>query len=253
MYKTVIGLLALGICSAGCQTTTHHSNTMFFGTSTSLGVKVGVATSASPTVNVGYDRNEALILPLLANKKFDGNNLPEPCNQADVEECMFIGTQGKNKDTYAVLATFGADISGRANSGAEAAVGISQYFSSGHAAIELAKNGGAAAVSTGPAAKASAEQSALEQYVQSAPILEAAKVEVKEREKAHSELIELIDKTASDALVSQKMKSVDAAIFAEENTLEKECPSKTACGNHLGQNKMKYTSIIKDILEIYKK
>lgn len=253
MFRKTIGFFWLGLCLSGCQTTTHHSNTMFFGTSTSLGVKVGVATSASPTVNIGYDRNEALVLPLLANKTFDVDNIPTPCNEADVENCMFIGTQGEDKDTYAVLATFGADISGSGNSGTEAAVGISQYFSSGHAAIELAKNGGAAAVSTGIAAKASAEKSALEQYVQSAPIIEAAQMEVKTRESAHSELIELIDKTQNNALVSQKMKSVDEAVFAGTNTFEKECSSKSKCGNFLGQNKLKYSHVIRDMVAVYKK
>jgi len=57
---------------AGCETMPHHTNTLFFGTATTLGVEIGAATPGSPTPQgtVGYSRVEALALPLLANVSF---------------------------------------------------------------------------------------------------------------------------------------------------------------------------------------
>jgi hypothetical protein len=161
----------------GCVQATRHSNTMVFGTNTSLGVKVGTATGQVPAILVGYDRQEAVIMPLVANTtdhsrgitKSDGSkiytNRLGPCDlNADIKvqvqqqagtnlatvrpihPCLLVSTNGASTDAYSVLASFGANISGTAGTENEAAVGLAQYFSTGLAAQLLAATGGASVV-----------------------------------------------------------------------------------------------------------
>jgi hypothetical protein len=161
-----ITLMTALMLASGCVQATRHSNTMVFGTNTSFGVKVGAGTGETPKIVVGYDRQEAVIMPLVANVAESGNNsnLLIPCNLAQgvsvtgtakfaVHPCSLVATNGSAQDSYSVLASFGAsyDVDG---SGAKG--GLAQYFSTGIAAQILALKGGAALVSTGDAAKASA-------------------------------------------------------------------------------------------------
>lgn len=74
------------------------------------------------------------------------------------EAGKFIGTRdGKNaQDAYSVIGTFKGSATGKSNAtgaGAEANMGIAQYFATGIAAQLLAETGGAALVSTSPNAK----------------------------------------------------------------------------------------------------
>lgn len=153
----------LAAAAGGCAMV-DHSNTMLFGTNTAVGVQVGVDTNNVPSVNIGYRRQEAVFLPLLANLKNDkGDFMPCPGTATVTSEltknCKFIATNGEGKaeDSYSVLASFGADIKADTNGGAGASVGLAQYFATGTAAQLLALKGGAAVVAAGEAAKSSAE------------------------------------------------------------------------------------------------
>lgn len=181
----------------GCVQATRHSNTMVFGTNTTVGVKIGTDAMQIPAVEIGYNRQEAVIMPLLANtaEREGARNKLSPC-QPNIEAieymkdpaqgkpavvtrfrpsassngststfkadpCQFVGLRADNnglyvQDSYSVLASFGAEISGNATK-QEAAVGLAQYFATGVAAQLLAATGGAAVVSVGKAAEKSAE------------------------------------------------------------------------------------------------
>lgn len=141
---------------------------MVFGTNTSFGIKVGTDTGQVPTVIVGYDRQEAVIMPLVANTEEAANaamNRLSPCDLTQAVEvdgeaefavhpCSLVATNGSAQDSYSVLASFGASYDA---GGSGAKGGLAQYFATGIAAQILALKGGAALVATGEAAKESAE------------------------------------------------------------------------------------------------
>jgi hypothetical protein len=165
---------------------------MVFGTTTTVGVKVGRDVNQMPNVLIAYDRQEAVIMPLLANtgEKPGSQNMLTPCapateitttggkppttttqkmndeisfgtdGKATVHPCKFVGVRtGPDnfliQDSYSVLASFGAKLKGNATDGT-AAAGLAQYFATGAAAQTLALNGGAAIIAVGDAAEAAA-------------------------------------------------------------------------------------------------
>jgi hypothetical protein len=160
----VIGAGAL----SGCVQMTRHSNTLVFGTNTSFGIKVGADATATPGITVGYSRQEAVIMPLVANTA-DNGRTQAPCPQVVVDgtvsvlelpaSCRLVGTDSRNHtDTYSVLASFGARFGSELESGNAALNGqIAQYFATGIAARLLAEKGGASTIALGGAAKANAE------------------------------------------------------------------------------------------------
>lgn len=158
-FAASVALIALG----GCVQATRHSNTMVFGTNTSFGLKVGTTAGQTPEILVGYDRQEAVIMPLVANVKSVNGNL-EPCDFSQevrvngggtyaIHPCSLVAYRDGAQDSYSVLASFGAKFGGKSGgAGVEAQGGLAQYFATGMAAQYLALNGGAAVVATGPAA-----------------------------------------------------------------------------------------------------
>lgn len=168
-YSALI-LAGSALLLSGCVQSTRHSNTMVFGTKTTLALKVGTTTGATPEIVVGYDRQEAVIMPLLANtvdKSKAPNNRLSPCDVSKpldvtgaefaVHPCSFVAVKGGSLDSYSVLASFGADFSAKAANSPEASGGLAQYFATGMAAQILAAKGGAALVST---SKSAAENNA---------------------------------------------------------------------------------------------
>lgn len=151
---------------SGCVQATRHSNTMIFGTNTSVGLKVGNDINQIPVILVGFERQEAVIMPLLANSKEKENsteNLLSPCDveqevkvvsatprtdapQFAVHPCLFAATNGSSTDSYSVLASFGANFNAQVGDGAKAGGGLAQYFATGMAAQILATTGGAAVI-----------------------------------------------------------------------------------------------------------
>lgn len=151
---------------------TRHSNTMVFGTNTTFGIKVGTTTGEVPQIVVGYDRQEAVIMPLVANSASKNGKAGaplEPCDliqkvdvvgSADyaVHPCSLVAFRDGAQDSYSVLASFGAEFNAKASAAPEASGGLAQYFATGMAAQILAAKGGAALVATGIAAKESAQE-----------------------------------------------------------------------------------------------
>lgn len=162
LYKK-IGILGLIALTTGCVQATRHSNTMLFGTNTNVGVKVGQNVNQVPEVVIGYDRQEAVIMPLVANTGDNGKvQKPCPINEPvttsggakyTVHPCSLVAVRGEAMDSYSVLASFGAQIEGN-GAGPESQVGLAQYFATGMAAQLLALNGGASVVAVGDAAMA---------------------------------------------------------------------------------------------------
>ena len=171
------GLFALVLASGativlgGCVQATRHSNTMVFGTNTTFGIKVGTATGETPKIVVGYDRQEAVIMPLVANtSSSDSPNLLKPCNMTGeikvpagskgyaVHPCSLVAFRDGAQDSYSVLASFGAKFNAKVDTSAQASGGLAQYFATGIAAQLLALTGGAAVVSVGEAATESAKK-----------------------------------------------------------------------------------------------
>lgn len=152
--KVVQGLFAVTVY--GCSSTPEHTNTLMFGTTTKFALDVSVnPVNGSPDFTVGYKRHEGVWMPLLANQGTSSTRTPVTCT-----DCKFTGEETNNskKDTYSVLASFGATFGGGAEAGtntggetpnanAKAEGGLAQFFATGNAAQNLATTGGARLVS----------------------------------------------------------------------------------------------------------
>lgn len=145
---------ALAICvlaaTTGCAQMTRHSNTLVFATDTGIGLKVGQDANQMPSIEIGYNRQEAALIPLLANTSADGQQLL-PCPQTIsagsvpntstllLADCHFRATHdGNSRDAYSTMASFGAEVKG---SGSEASVAVAQFFATGIAAQRLTMAG----------------------------------------------------------------------------------------------------------------
>lgn len=148
-----IAVMVLG----GCSQMIKHSNTMVFGTNTTIGLKVGRDAGQVPTVQIGYDRQEVAIVPLLANTEAGDRGELKPCPKEFVNKCHFRATYGGvDKDAYSTVASFGAQSAAGGDDG-EANMNVAQYFATGIAAQRLAVSGGANIVAAGPGSEKIAE------------------------------------------------------------------------------------------------
>lgn len=139
---TVIAAAALSGCA-----TPKHTNLLVFGTNTVVGLKVGADATQTPSIQLAYSRQELVLMPLLANTSGQGANLtPCPATESPAipaPGCKFVGEAGTtNKDSYSVLASFGArgEASG-STTNPKAGGAIAQYFATGLAARVLATHG----------------------------------------------------------------------------------------------------------------
>ena len=144
--RTTLAFLSLAVIILLFTTGCAHNNAMFFGTNTAVGLdaRADPAAGGTPTVSIGYKRQEAVWMPLMANQANEaGKIVPGPCadQKTTNPDCHFQGTEAK--DTYSVLASFGTEAGASAGTGPEARLEIAQYFATGWAARQLAKEGGA--------------------------------------------------------------------------------------------------------------
>ncbi len=148
----------LMLALAGCVS---NPNTMVFGTSTTFGVSAGAGAASSPAIVVGYQRQEAVVMPLVITQRW-GEKGFESCDTSKAPSsslCKLVGTGlvggERGADALSVMASFGTK--GDVGTGTEAKLNgrITQYFATGLAARELARASGAAAVATGEAARLS--------------------------------------------------------------------------------------------------
>jgi hypothetical protein len=147
---------ATPICSVLLSTacsTPQHTNTLIFGTTTRVAIDASQEPTGALGVTIGYKRNEAVWMPLLANQSKDGEQVPSRCK---TDACRsFEGTTGAGGaaganalDTYSVLATFTGN-AGVSAANPQANTTLAQYFATGFAARLLAQYGGAAVVNSG--------------------------------------------------------------------------------------------------------
>lgn len=244
-YLAALALLPL---AAGCVQATRHSNTMIFGTNTTFGVKAGASTGEVPEIIVGYDRQEAVIMPLLANnnEKNGSTNQLSPCDPtkpltvvgADyiVHPCSFVASKGAAQDSYSVLASFGAEFSAKAQTSPEASGGLAQYFATGMAAQILAAKGGAALVSTsrsaGIAAASNTEIAALfpDGTGDPRPVIESIDDPIKN--------LRVKIAATSDNALAGKMKGFEAKLGGTVDLkLEESCTDVAQCIHAVDQKK----------------
>ena len=126
-------LVAVTFAHTGCQTP-KHTNTLIFGTNTRVGLDVGYdPKQQSGGILVGYQRQEAVWMPLLANTADSGTE-PGPKAATSPRDHLFTGWDGQGTDTYSVIASIGAEFNGKAGTSAEAGGGWSRPPSSPAAA-----------------------------------------------------------------------------------------------------------------------
>jgi hypothetical protein len=132
---------------SGCQ-----SNTLYFATNTQLGVRVGVDSKQIPEVELGYNRQEGVVLPLTVENCNKATNSPQACalnggSATIINDSKFTGENktGGIKDAPSVIAIFTGHISGSGSASASNSVAanmkVNQYFATGVAAQLLAQHG----------------------------------------------------------------------------------------------------------------
>jgi hypothetical protein len=236
----ILAAVAALVAASGCTQATRHSNTMVFGTNTTVGFKVGQTVNQVPAIMLAYDRQEAVIMPLVANTG-DNSEIQTPCDVsasiADLEgdivhPCLLVGINGSASDSYSVLASFGGDFDGTVGTdrtGAKA--GIGQYFATGIAAQMLAWRGGAALVSTGPAATASAyappESTAVQALLNNPAAAQRGIAAGNQYNAFRRALINKIDTTESG--LQERMKKFEERAGLTGSSLSNSCGSKGDC------------------------
>lgn len=173
VFRPVV-IVAAVLLVAGCGTP-NHTNTLIFGTNTKFALDVSQDPTGAAGITIGYKRQEAVWMPLLANTA-DGNGkaIPADCSASSAtDNCLFSGKAGEDStngakavDTYSVIATFGGHVASGANTeippaGDAAAAtpkakgtvsangGLTQYFATGLAARILASQGSSIVNSAG--------------------------------------------------------------------------------------------------------
>lgn len=240
----------LALLSSGCIQATRHSNTMLFGTNTHLGIRAGPNATSVPEIDVGYSRQEAVVMPLVANSTDNGRyqspcDITQPVGSDDakflVHPCLLVAVNGKAQDSYSVLASFGAKFDGDTNStGAHAKGGLAQYFATGVAAQMLALKGGASVVAVGDAAAEAAKNDAVSDDTIKALFGDAA---ITERGTAYrtaygafrGKLLETIDATAP-ADLQAKITAFESATGATGRGIAADCTDIAACRNAVTAN-----------------
>lgn len=151
-------MVALLTSTSGCIGGVQHNDVLLFGVDTKLALDVSASAAQGgvPEVTIGYKRTEAVWMPLIVNGRgVETAGVQALCNagQPDTASCpggldrakyvgegekLSDGGSGGGQDSYSVFASFGAQIRGRANTGAEGEVGLAQFFATGIAAQRLA-------------------------------------------------------------------------------------------------------------------
>ena len=125
--------LAIGGATVSGCSALPHNDVLIFGTETTVAVDVGSSATngGTPEITIGYKREEAVWLPLLANGR---DSKPRPPAGTMYRA---TGPDSKAQDAYSVFASFGAELEGGTG---KAKVGLAQFFATGIAAQRLATN-----------------------------------------------------------------------------------------------------------------
>lgn len=152
-YGTVMrmGLLAAtALATAACA----HNDVLVFGTSTTIGLNIeSVSAEGAPSIVLGYEREEAVWMPLVLNGADSRLSLCAGDGQGNcasgsvpVSQAMYRSEiterNGRvTRDTYSVFASLGARFSGNADqNGVGAGGGLAQFFATGNAAVNVTQN-----------------------------------------------------------------------------------------------------------------
>lgn len=143
-------LTVLPVALTGCAEL-RHNDVMLFGTKTKLALDASAPpeNAGVPEVSIGYKRAEFVWMPLYVNAEHSefgpgSTKAEEIGTSSGANAAKYMGTDKETgSDTYSVLASFGADVKAGATAtgGAQGAVGLAQYFATGHAARILADSG----------------------------------------------------------------------------------------------------------------
>ncbi len=292
-YKTLVKILAVGSITAllpACAMNKKHNDVLIFGTGTTVGVNVAapIQNAGLPKFSIGYDRLEAVWMPLKPNdvKAGDAAKALNECAKSLTSlgtaaltpeviknTCMSIAlpankyvsmSRGLNEnkggkelelDTYSVFASFGG--SGALSFG-NASGNLAQFFATGIAAQRLAAN-----PTVGLALNAQADES-VAAAVQSETLTETqtyARSKAADDEGAkrrlkwdlfHKELKGLIASEPNDSAAHTKMAAVNVAIFGDTK-LADACTQRTSCTTYLDSNKSSLAAEIEQMLIEYKK
>ncbi len=218
-----------------------NPNAMVFGTNTTLGVSAGAGATSAPAIVVGYKRQEAVLMPLVAAARAKGGDvtscsITQSGGSGAEHPCVLVGRGvvrgGGESDSLSVLASFGTEGKARTTgaNAPEAGGRITQYFATGLAARRLAERAGAASVATGTAAVLSASGWTEEQ-------LEA---EVEGRRTGREAVAQRIEK-AGDAGFRALLPKMDAAAgTAVTRRFERLCATATTaaeCANRVRETR----------------
>ena len=244
MYRRFLALIAVGGSLTACAQMTRHSNTLVFGTNTSFGLSVSAEATNTPGITVGYKRQEAVIMPLVANTVDNGRTLgpcpmtpPTSVSRSGIDptgSCLLQGTEpvagdSDARDTYSVLASFGAKFGATADRQNPQASGqIAQYFATGLAARALAENGGSSVIATGEAARANSRVLASENMnaLMKSPE-NIRRVENGRGRRAAAREIVATHIASSGANLAKLLAAMDAAIAPNTSDLTDTCKTKT--------------------------
>ncbi len=145
------------------RSTPDHGNVLIFATNTKVALDVSVSpTNAAPDVTLGCKRQEGVWMPLSPNSGSRDQRTAMDCG-IYIHNCGFVGTEGSHRDTYSVLASFGATFEGSTQSSGsnaqdkvarplrdhrpEDGSALLSFFAAGLAARKPAETGGARLVS----------------------------------------------------------------------------------------------------------
>lgn len=266
-------LIALPLLAGGCTQMTRHSNMVVFGTNTVIGVRVGTAATQVPSIDIGYTRQEAVLMPLVANTATktttttstgaDGKTVTTaesttlaPCDMGNdvkvvagtpapagndlprfaLHPCLLVASNEREgaKDSYSVLASFGASFGGSSTTGeAKAEGGLAQYFATGMAAQLLALNGGASVVATGRAAEQKASNPPMTLGGVSAATVATAQAAGADAAKTYPDfqkaLLDDINAAPTDAAVQGSMTKLEQDAGIKATPIQAKCATKSAC------------------------
>lgn len=220
-----LGLVGAAALAAGACA---HNDVLVFGTSTTIGLNIETASAngAAPSIVLGYEREEAVWMPLAVNGwgartkscgLLDWNCVADPTKPTwlpgtRLYQSSTPGPNGARLDTYSVFASLGAKFNAEANDGAEAGGGLAQFFATGAAAVNVTQNPALVTVlkvesAEGAAAQAEAVEAALSPEQRAD--LEARQAQRRSRVDAIIACV-ATDKTTWKALVEATVPAADA-------------------------------------------
>ena len=121
------------LLATGCANQPHN-DVLIFGTNTKVAFDVSSdpANAGTPSLTLGYKRQEIAWVPLKAN----GTLVKDDTATDDTAGKKYIGKDGTKEDTYSVFASFGGEF----GAGTQNKAALSQFFATGIAAQHLGGN-----------------------------------------------------------------------------------------------------------------